>query len=443
MTGSAQPEVVHGQRADKRAYYHLYFAQVLALLSTGIATIALALLAYELAGGDAGAVLGTAFAIKMLAYLGIAPIAAAFVERLPRRGLLVGLDLVRAAIVLTLPVVTQVWQVYVLIFTFQAASAVFTPVFQTTIPDLLPEEKDYTKALARSSLAHELENAVSPLLAAALLAVTTSRGVFIAAVLGLLVSAALILAVTLPRSTAVTRTGLRDRLTRGLAIFLATPRLRGLLALNLAVAAATAMVTVSTVVLVQARFGLTEEATALALVAFGAGSVLAAMILPRLLEATFDRTAMLAGAGLAAVGLLGGIVLPGYGVLLPLWFALGLGCTLGQTPAGGLLRRSAAREERQYLYAAQFALANGCLLITYPLAGWLSVGVGLKMDFAALGLIAAAAVLVAVRLWPHPDRQMAESASFADDDQGRELSGFEIDEDDQILRKRPPKRWHD
>jgi hypothetical protein len=37
---------------------------------------------------------------------------------------------------------------------------------------------------------------------------------------------------------------------------------------------------------------------------------------------------------------------------------------------------------------------------------------------------------------------MAESASFADDDQGSELSGFEIDEDDQILRKRPPKRWH-
>jgi predicted MFS family arabinose efflux permease len=425
MTGSAQPQAAHGQRWDKRAYYHLYFAQVLALLSTGIGTIALALLAYKLAGGDAGAVLGTAFAIKMLAYFGIAPIAAAFVQRLPRRGLLVGLDLVRAAIVFALPFVTQVWQVYVLIFTFQAASAVFTPVFQSTIPDLVPEEKAYTKALARSSLAHELENVVSPLLAAALLAVTTFRGVFLAAVFGLLVSAALILAVTLPRSIAATRGSPRDRLTRGLAIFLATPRLRGLLAINLAVAATIAMVTVSTVVLVQARFGLTEEATALALVAFGAGSVLAALVLPRLLEAIPDRTAMLTGAGLAAAGLLGGIALPNYGVLLPLWFALGLGCTLGQTPAGGLLRRSAAREERQYLYAAQFALANGCLLITYPLAGWLSVGIGLKMDFAALGLMAAAAVLVAVRLWPHPDSQVAESVVFADDDRAWRAGGPE------------------
>jgi MFS family permease len=416
MFRSDRPPRIAAQRADKRAYYHLYLAQVLALVSTGIATVALALLAYNLAGDDAGAVLGTAFAIKMLAYLGIPPIAVAFVERLPRRALLVGLDLVRAAVVLALPFVTQVWQVYVLIFTFQAASAVFTPTFQATIPDLLPAEKDYTKALARARLAYELENAVSPLLAAGLLTVISSRGVFIIAVIGLLASAALIVAVTLPDPSAAARSGVHDRLTRGLRTFLATPRLRGLLALNLAVAAGIAMVVVNTVVLVQARFGLGGEATALALAAFGTGSVLGALVLPRLLRAIRDRTAMLVGAGLVACGLLSGIVLPGYGVLLPLWFALGLGCSLGQTPAGGLLRRSSAREDRQYLYAAQFALAHGCLLITYPLAGWLGAGAGLKVDFAVLGLIAATAVLVAVRLWPHADSRDADRTRRTPDD---------------------------
>jgi hypothetical protein len=108
MFRSDRPPGIAAQRSDKRAYYYLYLAQVLALVSTGIATVALALLAYNLAGDDAGAVLGTAFAIKMLAYLGIPPIAMAFVERLPRRALLVGLDLVRAAVVLALPFVTQV-----------------------------------------------------------------------------------------------------------------------------------------------------------------------------------------------------------------------------------------------------------------------------------------------------------------------------------------------
>jgi MFS family permease len=404
------PQTAAGARPNKRAYYHLYLAQVLALVSTGIATVALALLAYDLAGEDAGAVLGTAFAIKMLAYLAIPPIAVAFVERLPRRALLVGLDLVRAAVVLTLPFVTEVWQVYVLIFTFQAASAVFTPTFQATIPDLLPEEKDYTKALARARLAYDLENAISPLLAAALLTAVSSRGVFITAVIGLLFSAALIVAVTLPDPTVASRSGVHDRLTRGLRAFLASPRLRGLLALNLAVAAGIAMVFVNTVVLVQARFGLGGEATALALAAFGAGSVLAALILPRLLQAVSDRTVMLAGAGVVAGGLLGGIVLPGYGVLLPLWFALGLGCSLGQTPAGGLLRRSAARADRQYLYAAQFALAHGCLLVTYSLAGWLGATAGLKVDFGVLGLIAGAAVLLAGHLWRRADSGDAKGA---------------------------------
>lgn len=98
-----------------RTYRHLFTAQVIALVGTGLMTVALGLLAYELAGADAGAVLGTALAIKMLAYAGVAPVAQAFADRLPRRSLLVALDLVRAAVALCLPFVTEVWQIYLLI----------------------------------------------------------------------------------------------------------------------------------------------------------------------------------------------------------------------------------------------------------------------------------------------------------------------------------------
>src|SRR5215207_5618293 len=128
-----------------RTYRHLFLAQIVALVGTGLATVALALLAYDLAGAQAGAVLGTALAIKMIAYVGVAPIAAAFAERLPRRAMLVCLDLVRAAVALFLPFVTEVWQVYALIFLLQSASAAFTPTFQATIPYVLPDEKDYTR----------------------------------------------------------------------------------------------------------------------------------------------------------------------------------------------------------------------------------------------------------------------------------------------------------
>ena len=56
-----------------RTYRHLLSAQVIALIGTGLATVALGLLAYDLAGGNSGAVLGTALAIKMVAYIALPP----------------------------------------------------------------------------------------------------------------------------------------------------------------------------------------------------------------------------------------------------------------------------------------------------------------------------------------------------------------------------------
>jgi MFS family permease len=144
----SKPDMLH--ILSNRTYRHLFAAQVIALIGTGLATVALGLLAFDLAGDNAGMVLGTALAIKMIAYVGVAPVAAAFAERWPRRTMLVTLDLVRAGVALMLPFVSQIWQVYVLIFVLQAASAAFTPTFQATIPDVLPNEKDYTKALSLS-----------------------------------------------------------------------------------------------------------------------------------------------------------------------------------------------------------------------------------------------------------------------------------------------------
>jgi MFS family permease len=117
-----------------RIYRNLFAAQVVALLGTGLATVALGLLAFDLAEDNAAMVLGTVFFIKMVAYVGIAPVAAALADRVNRRALLVTLDLVRAGVALCLPFVTEVWQVYVLIFLLQSASAAFTPLFQATIP---------------------------------------------------------------------------------------------------------------------------------------------------------------------------------------------------------------------------------------------------------------------------------------------------------------------
>lgn len=391
-----------------RTYRHLFAAQVIALLGTGLATVALGLLAYDLAGDDAGVVLGTALAIKMMAYVGVAPVAAAFASSFPRRALLVSLDLVRAAVALLLPFVTQIWEVYVLIFVLQAASAAFTPTFQATIPDVLPEEKDYTKALSLSRLAYDMESLVSPMLAAALLTVIGFHDLFAGTVLGFLASAALVVSVELPKNPTPERRGIYDRTTRGLRIFLATPRLRGLLAINAGVAAAGSMVFVNTVVIVQANMGLTQKSVALALALFGAGSMAAALGLPRLLDKLSDRMAMLAGVALLVASLGMGTQVASYTGTLMLWFVMGLGYSTAQTPSGRLLRRSAQPEDRPALFAAQFALSHACWLVFYPLAGWLGARLGMPLTFACLGLAALIAALVALRVWPAHDPDVIE-----------------------------------
>jgi MFS family permease len=190
--------------------------------------------------------------------------------------MMVALDLVRAVVALALPFVTEVWQVYLLIFLLQSASAGFTPTFQATIPDLLPDERDYTNALSLSRLAYDLESLISPMLAAALLTVISFHSLFAGTVIGFLLSAALVLTVRLPSPKPSVPRGIWDRTTRGIRLNLATPRLRGLLALNLALAAAGAMVIVNTVVLVKSGFGLGDPEVGLALAAFGTGSMVAA-----------------------------------------------------------------------------------------------------------------------------------------------------------------------
>lgn len=66
------------------------------------------------------------------------------------------------------------------------------------------------------------------------------------------------------------------RVARGLRIYVATPRLRGLLAINLLVAAAGAMVTVNTVVVARGMLGLSNADVAVAMAAFDAGSMISA-----------------------------------------------------------------------------------------------------------------------------------------------------------------------
>ncbi|OHE83332.1 MAG: MFS transporter [Lysobacterales bacterium RIFOXYA1_FULL_69_10] len=391
-------------------FRRLFLAQLVALLGTGLATVALALLAYDLAGERAGEVLGTALAIKMGVYIVLAPVSGAMVPPALRKPVLIGLDLVRAAAALMLPFVGELWQVYLLIALLQSASAGFTPLFQSVIPEILPDERDYTRALSLSRLAYDLENLLSPAIAAALLTVISFHGLFAGTAAGFVLSALLVTGAVFPMVSRAPRTGgPYDRALRGMRVYLRTPRLRGLLAFNLVAAAGGAMAIVNTVVIVRDVLGGGEREVAWALAAFGAGSMAVALLLPRMLDRVSDRQVMLAAAvamvaALSATGAVctavRGITWP---VLLSAWAVLGMAYAVLVTPGGRLLRRSTGPDGLPFLFAAQFSLSHVCWLLAYPLAGTLGARYGMQVALAGLAGVALLGLLAAWRAWPAHD----------------------------------------
>lgn len=136
------------------------------------------------------------------------------------------------------------------------------------------------------------------------------------------------------------------------------------------------MVIVNTVVLVRAGLGLDQREVAVTLAAFGGGSMLAALALPRVLDRLADRRVMLAAAASLTI-VLAGLALSWplsdrsnyWNGLLAGWAVLSVAYSASITLGGRLLKRSSDAEDRPALFAAQFGFGHVCWLIAYPLAG--------------------------------------------------------------------------
>lgn len=401
-----------GNALGNGVYRRLLSAQVVSLAGTGLATVALGLLAFDVAGAGAGRVLGTVFAIKMVAYVLVAPVAQALVSRLPRRAVMVAADVLRAAVAVLLPFVGEPWHVYVLVFVLQAASAVHTPTFQAAVPDVLTDVRQYTQALSFSRLAEDLEMVLSPLLAAALLLFVPRDALFWGTAIGFAGSAVLIASLAVPRAAASEAGGGFDdlpfssRVRHGVRLMWHVRALRPVLALNLAVAAAGAFVLVQTVVIARDTFGQGNDVVALLLAVNGAGSMVAALSLSAILARLPERRVMLGGAAimtaatfLVPLALRAGTPVGGLAAVSVLWFAVGLGWACTEVPFGRLVVATVSETDRPAVFAAEFSLSHACWLITYPLAGWLGA-TGLGRTALLLAVVAAIATVAGARLWP-------------------------------------------
>lgn len=412
-TSQRQPQS-EGGLWQNRDFLLLFSAQVISLMGSGVTTVALALFAYELTGGaDATVVVGTALMLRIVAFLLFSQLAGVYADRVSRKQILILMDVGRFALLGLFPFVTQVWQVYVLIFLINALTACFTPTYEATIPQVVGP-RAYTKAIALSRVAVDVEAILGPVLAGTLVAAFGVRWVFLLDGLTYLVSALLILMVAIPRlitPVSTPRLTLARDILYGSRILFGEPSLRQALIVSFCEATAGAAAIVATVAYVRGELKQSDFMVAATMAAVGVGSALAAICLARLgykhesVQASPDlahqhihrRAArMLLGSGiLLSMVLLAAGTHPPLWLFALLWAANGVGQAMIALPSSLLLAEHTSDFERGRAYAAHFALTHACWLVTYPAVGYAAAKWGTSATFIAAGIVCVLTTLVA------------------------------------------------
>lgn len=391
-------------------FRRLFIAQSIALIGTGLTTVALGLFAYQLSPTSAGAVLGLALAIKMVAYLSVAPVAATLIgwlsakTSLHPKHWLIGLNIGRGLAVLALFFADEVWQLLTVIFCLNAMAACYTPLYQSILPTVLPDEKTYTQSLALSQLAMEAETLLSPTLAALALLVLPFDALFLFNAAAFVLMAGILLPTTLPNNKPVERSGsLLKRLSFGTVGYLKTPRLRATLAMNLVLSCGGAMVIINTVVLVKERLSLSDSEVPLLLLFAGIGAMFSAFIVPNAITRFGQRRVMLSASVLTIVGLLSGAIINAwflhYAALFPVWFLLGASNAAVLIPTANVVRLSCQESDRNDFFAANFSLTHAMWLVAYLLAGVGGSYLNMTWIFIVLALVSLIAVGYAKSVW--------------------------------------------
>ena len=358
-----------------QVFARLYFAQTINLIGDALTWVGLALLAFELAGKNAGVILSGALTLRVAAFVLLSPLAGAIADRFDRKRIMVVTHLARMGIVCLLPFVTQAWQIYAIVFALNVFYAFFTPTYTATIP-LVTGKTDYPQAIALSSATFQLLGVLGPGLAGGIAAFIGARQVFFLDALTFLI--ATILVVTLPgqlkvdqnqQSTRTVSRTLQD-IKEGTTRLFSDASIRYALAMQLVASVTGAQILVNTVGYVQGTLNLGKVEYGWVMAAFGIGATLASVAFGNFNQ-RLERTTFIAiGATLITVALLPANF-ASFAPLLLLWLVAGAGQSFVNLPTQTLIADRIPTDIQGRVYGAHFAWSHLWWAFSYPLAGWM------------------------------------------------------------------------
>jgi MFS family permease len=278
--------------------FQLFFGgQLLSNLGGSVTLFLLPLVVFVLTGSALNLAVTTA--AEFIPYLLFGLIIGAYVDRLPRRSLMIIADVVRAALIASIPVLAaagllEVWWIYIVGFLSSTMSIFFNNAEFAAIPSLVGRD-DLVTANGRVSAAYSATGIIGPLLAGGLLASLHATTVLYVDAASFVISAVTLLLIRTrfdaePRE----RRRVRDDVVEGLRFVLRHPVLRSIsLMMALINFFATSIVYGQLVFFAKRRLSASDAQVGLLYAAGSLGAVLVGLLAGRLRRrVSFGRAAL-------------------------------------------------------------------------------------------------------------------------------------------------------
>ena len=408
------------QPLARRDYALLTTGSVISLLGDGFFSVALAWQVYEISNvPTALSIVGVAWTLPLVIFLLLGGV---FTDRYDRRLLMIGADLVRAAAVgvlglLSIAGLIELWHVVALIAFVGLGDAFFNPASTAIVPDVLPDE-ELPQANALQGLVRPLMfRLVGPALGGFVVALVGAGSAFLVDAATFLVSAVAISAISARPTREVVAHGLRQtvaEVAEGLAFVRRTPWLWAtLVAAMFSLLVFVGPMQVLLPFLVKNQLELGPEALGTIFAVSGIGSVVAAIGLGQWGLPRRRITAMY------AAWTVGVALLAGYGLMTSLWHAILVGALsaalfeVGQVIWVTLLQTLVPRHLLGRVSSLDWLVSTGLVPVSYALTGPVAGAFGPGPTMIGAGLLGA--VLMGALLFVpgvrDPERAPADTGS--------------------------------
>ena len=118
------------------SFFRLWIAQVVSAIGDWLGFVAIVAVATRISG-SAGAI-SLVMSARLVPGFFLAPVAGVLVDRLDRKRIMVACDLVRAAVLFTIPFVNAIWQLVIASLVLEVATLLWSPAKEATVPNLVP-----------------------------------------------------------------------------------------------------------------------------------------------------------------------------------------------------------------------------------------------------------------------------------------------------------------